>query len=170
MQRYDLVELTYQVYYTDHEMEKYDEGEWVKHDDAAARLRELEADRDLMQQQADECIVASGSCGLLSADLPDYITGLKAERADRDRLAAIVERARNGDRAGGSATIWSLREQRDNGLVRIAELESEFGAARDKYVREGIERVVEASRSREGVRDDIVQRTCDDALAEFEKE
>ena len=46
MQRYDLVEVTYQVYYTDHEMEKYDEGEWVKYDDAAARIAELEADRD----------------------------------------------------------------------------------------------------------------------------
>ena len=90
----------------------------------AARIAELEADRDLMQQQADECIVASGSCGLSSADLPDYITGLKAERADRDRLASIVERARNGHRDGGSATIWSLREQRDNCLVRIAELEA----------------------------------------------
>ena len=43
MQRYDLVAVTYQVYYTDHEMEKYDEGEWVKHDDAAARIAELEA-------------------------------------------------------------------------------------------------------------------------------
>ena len=42
MQRYDLVAVTYQVYYTDHEMEKYDEGEWVKHDDAAARIAELE--------------------------------------------------------------------------------------------------------------------------------
>ena len=61
MQRYDLVEVTYQVYYTDHEMEKYDEGEWVKYDDVAARIAELEADRD------------------------------------RDRLATIVERARNGD-------------------------------------------------------------------------
>ena len=56
--------------------------------------------------------------------------------ADRDRLAAIVERARNGDRAGGSATIWSLREQRDNGLVRIAELESELGAACDRPARD----------------------------------
>ena len=45
MQRYDLVAVTYQVYYTDHEMEKYDEGEWVKHDDAAARIAELEAER-----------------------------------------------------------------------------------------------------------------------------
>ena len=54
--------------------------------------------------------------------------------------------------------------------ARIAELEAEIGAARDRFVREGIERVVEASRSREGVRDDIVQRTCDDALAEFKKE
>jgi len=104
-------------------------------------------------------------------DSGNYCAARIAElEADRDRLAAIVERARNGDRAGGSATIWSLREQRDNGLVRIAELESEFGAARDKYVREGIERVVEASRSREGVPDDIVQRTCDDALAAFEEE
>jgi len=42
MQRYDLVEVTYQVYYTDHEMEKYDEGEWVKYDDVAARIAELE--------------------------------------------------------------------------------------------------------------------------------
>jgi hypothetical protein len=89
MQRYDLVAVTYQVYYTDHEMEKYDEGEWVKHDDAVAR---------------------------------------------------------------------------------IAELEAELAAARDKYVREGIERVLEASRSREGVPDDIVRRTCDDALAAFEEE
>ena len=95
---------------------------------AAARIAELEADRDLMQQQADECIVASGLCGLSSADLPDYITGLKAERADRDRLASIVERARNGHRDGGSATIWSLREQRDNCLVRIAELEAAAAA------------------------------------------
>ena len=102
----------------------------------AARIAELEADRDLMQQQADECIVASGSCGLSSADLPDYITGLKAERADRDRLASIVERARNGHRDGGSATIWSLREQRDNCLVRIAELESELGAACDRPARD----------------------------------
>ena len=46
MQRYDLVAVTYQGYYTDHEMEKYDEGEWVKHDDAAARIAELEAERD----------------------------------------------------------------------------------------------------------------------------
>ena len=46
MQRYDLVAVTYQVYYTDHEMEEYDEGEWVKHDDAAARIAELEAERD----------------------------------------------------------------------------------------------------------------------------
>ena len=46
----------------------------------AARIAELVADLDLMQQQADECIVASGSCGLLLADLPDYITRLKAER------------------------------------------------------------------------------------------
>ena len=46
MQRYDLVAVTYQVYYTDHEMEKYDEGEWVKHDDAAARIAELEAECD----------------------------------------------------------------------------------------------------------------------------
>ena len=46
MQRYDLVAVTYQVYYTDHEMEEYDEGEWVKHDDAAARIAELEAECD----------------------------------------------------------------------------------------------------------------------------
>ena len=132
MQRYDLEAVNHYGFCPDYEMHEDKGGEWVKHDDAAARIAELEA--------------------------------------DRDRLAAIFERARNGDHAGGIATIWSLREQRDNGLVRIAELESEFGAARDKYVREGIERVMEASRSREGVPDDIVQRTCDDALAEFKKE
>ena len=58
----------------------------------------------------------------------------------------------------------------DDAAARIAELEAEIGAARDRFVREGIERVLEASRSREGVPDDIVQRTCDDALAEFKKE
>ena len=58
-------------------------------------------------------------------DSGNYCAARIAElEADRDRLAAIVERARNGDRAGGSATIWSLREQRDNCLVRIAELEA----------------------------------------------
>ena len=53
MQRYDLVAVTYQGYYTDHEMEKYDEGEWVKYDDAAARIAELEADRDRLDRICD---------------------------------------------------------------------------------------------------------------------
>jgi len=53
MQRYELVAVTYQVYYTDHEMEKYDEGEWVKYDDAAARIAELEADRDRLDRICD---------------------------------------------------------------------------------------------------------------------
>ena len=54
--------------------------------------------------------------------------------------------------------------------ARIAELEAELAAVRDKYVREGIERVMEASRSREGVPDDIVERACKDALSECEEE
>ena len=57
MQRYDLEAVNYYGFCFDYEMNKDEDGEWVRYDDAAARIAELEA--------------------------------------DRDRLAAIVERARN---------------------------------------------------------------------------
>ena len=43
MQRYDLEAVNHYGFCTDYEMNKDEGGEWVKHDDAAARIAELEA-------------------------------------------------------------------------------------------------------------------------------
>ena len=97
-----------------------------------------EGRRKLQQIVAEQ--VEEGIRDALGADTASLIERQAARiaelEADRDRLASIVERARNGDHAGGSATIWSLREQRDNCLVRIAELEAELGAACDRSARD----------------------------------
>ena len=91
--------------------------------EAAERIRAVAQSTDLpMSAMLDDVAKLLDQAD----DSGNYCAARIAElEVDRDRLAAIVERARNGDRAGGSATIWSLREQRDNGLVRIAELEAD---------------------------------------------
>jgi len=42
MQRYDLEAVNHYGFCTDYEMNEDETGEWVKHDDAAARIAELE--------------------------------------------------------------------------------------------------------------------------------
>ena len=134
------------------------EGSYVRYEDHAARLRELEADRYRLAAIVGRCR------GLLFTSWREGHMGHRVMSLD---LRISPERH-------GSLMHMLAAEAAEGDQVMTPEetlkADTSVAAARDKYVREGIERVMEASRSLEGVPDDIVRRTCDDALAEFKKE